>query len=110
MDHINAKEGKLPIHTKYVLAAVIVVAMVLRIWDWPGRYEVRNVDEAGYLYGSLALVEGITPGYKPSPAGPQIWLGWAIAEIDTVRHFVHPPLSQPKVAVAVRPFLAMDHA
>lgn len=89
--------------------ALLIGAMVLRLWDWPSRYRAAD-DEAGYLCSSLVLVEGITPGYQPAPAGPQIWLGWVWAQAHVLREFLLPDAALPHVALSIRPFVAMNQA
>jgi hypothetical protein len=91
-----------------LLFLVLVVALALRLWTWPHRYEVRDVDETGYLSSSLVLVEGLPPGYKPSPAGPQIWLGWLWAQAHIAQALLQPTTPHPPLQL--RPFLAMNQA
>ncbi len=91
-------------------AAVMLVAAGLRAWDWPRRYDVRDVDEVGYLSSSLCLVEGLSPGYKPAPAGPLIWLGWAWAQGHVLYDAAHPTAAERAAPVGVRAFLVMDRA
>ncbi|HUB27897.1 MAG TPA: hypothetical protein VL992_20905 [Tepidisphaeraceae bacterium] len=85
---------------------VLAVAVGLRMLTWPGRYEVRNIDEVGYLDSSLVLVEDIPPGFKPAPGGPLIWLGWAYAESQIARAFFHPSVA--RLPLQLRPFFAMN--
>src|SRR5277367_6331679 len=89
----------------YLVAIVLLLAAVaVRFWAWPSRYEIRDVDEPPYLSSSLVLVEGITPGFKPSPAGPQIWLGWMFAQLRVLEDFIHPDPALQHVPLQIRPF------
>jgi len=57
---------------KVAIALLLLLAVVLRAWDFPNRHELRNVEEVAYVGGSsLHLLEGTVPPYKDAPAGPQ---------------------------------------
>jgi hypothetical protein len=95
---------------RIVLLIILIAAVVLQVLNWPHRYEVRDGDEVGYLDSSLVLVEGIAPGFKPSPAGPQIWLGWTWAYARIAWNLIHPGPYHAHLPVAFRPFVAMNQA
>jgi hypothetical protein len=98
-----ANKGKL-------VLLVVAVTMLLRLVGFPDRYEVRDVDEIGYLYGGLALLEGIPPGYKAAPGGPLYWIGWAYAGAQSAWHVLHPGPEERAAPVQLRPFVAVNHA
>jgi hypothetical protein len=92
------------------LFLVIAVALALRLVDLPLRYVTRSVDERPYVYSGLALWEGITPTYKYSPAGPQIWISWVYAAADSARYLIHPSAEERAAPFVLRPFIAGNHA
>jgi hypothetical protein len=104
MQIIRVEEGRM--RDRRWMLVVLAAALVLRWWTWPHRYEIRDVDEPGYLSSSLVLVEGMAPGYKPSPAGPEIWLGWIWAQAHIAGALLHPNVAHPPMQL--RPFLAMN--
>ena len=91
-----------------VLIAVILLAVLLRVANFPPRYCARNMDEMGYCAGSLQLIEGITPGNKAAPAGPLYWVGWVYLGGQTAWDFLHPSIAERQLALPVRPFTALD--
>ena len=93
-----------------VFVLVLIVATALRWFDFPARYEIRDVDETGYLGGGLQLIEGLTPGYKAAPAGPQFWIEWAYVATDALHHLISPTPRVRSLPLAVRPFTALDDA
>src|SRR5208282_4528120 len=93
-----------------VVLLVLAVAAVIRIIDFPQRYEFRDEDETGYLSGSLALAEGLTPGFKAAPAGPLFWSGWAYTNAQAAKYFIYPTPRERNLAIQVRPFAAIDRA
>src|ERR1700677_1924917 len=98
------------LHRRLGLIVVILIATVLRWGDFPGRYERRDYDERPYVISGFALWEGITPTYKYSPAGPQIWISWAFAAVDSARYLIHPSAEERGVPLVLRPFVAGNHA
>jgi hypothetical protein len=96
--------------TRWWLLLAMLVALALRVADFPGRYEMRNTDERPYTQGGLALWEGITPTYKYSPAGPMTWVSWAYAGAESARHFILPGPEERVVPFVLRPFQAVNHA
>ena len=95
---------------KVAIALLLLLAVVLRAWDFPHRHELRHVDELPYVGGSLHLLEGMVPPYKYSPAGPHTWAGWLYAGGQTARYMVRPTAEERAVDVRVRPFVAANHA
>ncbi|MBN1571388.1 MAG: hypothetical protein JXA73_26370 [Acidobacteria bacterium] len=93
----------------YVLACLILAGLFLRIWNFPSRYELRDVDELGYTYGGMLLWEGLSPGFKMSPAGVQTWISWLYcagkSSINLIRDW-----GKDSLPAAVRPFYAVDQA
>ncbi|HTW94364.1 MAG TPA: hypothetical protein VMD30_06210, partial [Tepidisphaeraceae bacterium] len=89
--------------------AIVILAAILRVGMFPHPDEERDVDEVGYLKGSLALLEGLPPGYKAAPAGPNLWVGWLAVSAESVWHFAHPGALERRVPLQVRPFVAIDH-
>ena len=92
------------------IAAMILIGLCLRLWAFPHYDETRNVDEPGYLKGSLTLLEGLPPGYKAAPAGPNTWVGWLYAGGVAAVHLVHPDAEERRLPLAIRPFFAVNHA
>ena len=86
-----------------IVFLILSLAILLRIFDFPTRYEVRDMDETGYCAGSLQLLEGITPGNKAAPGGPLYWAGWMWAGGQTVFDLIHPLPVERQVSPAVRP-------
>ena len=102
--------GKINRFSRWIQYLVVVIALSLRLVVFPHHDEIRGFDEAGYLTGSLALLEGLPPGYKAAPAGPNTWVGWFYAGFTAVWYEVHPGLEEKSVPAAVRPFVAVNHA
>jgi hypothetical protein len=96
------------LNTLCQVVIVIVVALGLRIANFPARFEFRNIDETGYCAGSLQLLEGISPGYKAAPAGPLFWTGWLWTGGQTLWDLLHPTPDERHASFAVRPFLALN--
>jgi hypothetical protein len=88
--------------------AVMFAAVIVRAVTFPKRYELRDADEIGYISSSLAVVEGLAPGYQPSPAGPLVWLGWGWAELKIVRELFDPNVA--RLPLQLRPFFAINLA
>ncbi|MEA2708146.1 MAG: hypothetical protein QOF78_747 [Phycisphaerales bacterium] len=96
--------------TRVAIALLLLLALVLRAWDFPQRHEVRDADELAYVAGSLQLLEGLDPPHKHAPAGPQTWVGWFYAGGQTARYLVDPTAEEHAVAPRVRPVVATNHA
>jgi hypothetical protein len=98
---------------RYMSALVIVLVLLaggtLRWLDFPQRYEIRDGDETGYLGGGPQLIEGISPGYKAAPAGPQFWAEWAYEAADVARRLIAPAPQLRAVPWRLRPILALDN-
>jgi hypothetical protein len=109
-DTKGAAVGRLTFTRYLVFWAVMVIAVGLRVMDFPSRFEIRDMDETGYCAGSLELLEGITPGYKAAPAGPLFWAGWLWVGGEAIHDFAAPPKSDGQLSLAVRPFLALNRA
>jgi MFS family permease len=92
------------------LVLLLLLGTCLRVWDLPHRDELRHVDENPYIFGSLSLLEGITPPYKYAPAGPQTWAGWLFEGAESAKYFLHPPPSQRRLDIRLRPFFAVNDA
>jgi hypothetical protein len=86
----------------------VVIALFLRLWAFPHFDEIRDLDEVGYLNGSLALFEGLPPGYKAAPAGPNTWVGWLYTGGIAAAHLIHPGPEESGVPWVVRPFVAIN--
>lgn len=89
---------------------LLSLALLLRLAMFPHLDETRNIDETGYLKGSLAMLEGLPAGYKAAPAGPNLWMGWLYAGGVTALDFLHPGPEERRVPIQVRPFVALEHA
>jgi hypothetical protein len=92
------------------LLVLLVLAAGVRMWNFPQRYEVRDVDEMGYISGGLVLLEGIQPGYKASGAGIETWLGWLYAAGQATEHMMDRNGAEAAAPFALRPYLAVNHA
>ncbi len=99
-----------PATYRWVHFSILAVALLLRCLIFPHVDETRDIDEAGYLKGSLALLEGLPPGYKAAPAGPNFWLGWAYTGGVAAYHLFSPGPEERQVSIQVRPFVAIEHA
>jgi hypothetical protein len=94
----------------FVTLAAVLLSAVLLYFNYPERYEYRNIDETGYLNGSLELLEGITPGNGYAPAGPQIWLGCARVGAQAAKNMLRPNASERAQPLQVRPYSAINRA
>jgi hypothetical protein len=88
---------------------IVLLAIILRIVQWPAFHEVRDGDELGYSWGSLQLLEGNLPGIHYAPAGPQTWIGWGYEGLVTTKHLVFPDENEKAAPLELRPFLAINH-
>jgi hypothetical protein len=96
--------------TTLALLLVLTTGAALRLWAFPGRYEMRDVDEWDYLQGGLLVLEGLPPSYHYSPEGPEVWLGWAYAGGLSARYFAFPTAEERQVPAQVRLYTAVNHA
>jgi|GEM_PF-1066352 len=87
---------------------LLILGAALRMASMPHDDEFRDVDEQGYLKGSLLLVEGMTPSHKFSPAGPNTLLGWAVTMGRIGYTLAKPPAEIAAAPAALKPFLAID--
>lgn len=92
------------------VAGVVLLATLARLAVFPERYEVRDVDEPGYLAGGLQLLEGWTPGTKAAPGATMYWITWAYAGVQSAHHLVRPGPEERAVPFLLRPFVAVNHA
>ncbi|MGA3067008.1 MAG: hypothetical protein ABSF29_09195 [Tepidisphaeraceae bacterium] len=93
-----------------ITLGVVLLSAVLLYFNYPQRYEYRDIDETGYLNGSLEVLEGITPGNGFAPAGPQIWLGWARVGAQAAKNILRPTASERAEPMQVRPYSAINRA
>jgi hypothetical protein len=98
-----------PRSTTLALLAVLALAASLRAVNFPHRYEVRDMDETGYMDGGLVLFEGITPGIRVAPAAPQTWITWAYAAAKSAVALARPEPATAALPLAVRPAVVIDH-
>lgn len=90
-----------------LLIALLVCATLLRAWAFPSYEELRDGDEVGYVTGGLMAWEGLLPGWRAVPAGPQTWTGWIfIAGRST---WEGSQLAKG-VPLVLKPFVAIDRA
>ncbi|HEX8520989.1 MAG TPA: hypothetical protein VF669_01950 [Tepidisphaeraceae bacterium] len=97
----------LSVKTLVLLLALLASALVVRLANFPQHSECRDVDENGYMFGGLVLLEGIQPGYKASGAGPMTWTTWTYAAAKSAKDYFTTERSAP---FALRPYLAINHA
>jgi len=88
----------------------LAVAAALRLANFPGPRELRDEDEIRYATSGLQLFEGLPPGMKATPNGPQTWLGAAYAALQSTHLFARPPAEWGAAPAQVRFFLAADRA
>ena len=93
-----------------LLVSILVVAVGLRAWNFPREREFRDIDEGGYIQSSLALAEGMTPTFKASPGGLQLWLGWGYIMSKTASYTVWPTEEERAASLELRPYVALNHA
>jgi hypothetical protein len=89
------------------LSILLLLGLSLRILNYPSRYQVRDSDELGYTYGGILLWEGITPGYKMSPAGFQTWVSWTYCGYQSLMNLIKDQNSDRLPAI-IRPLSAVD--
>jgi hypothetical protein len=94
--------------SKRIQLCVVILAFLVRLAILPHRDETRGFDEEGYLTGSLALIEGLPPGYKAAPAGPNTWVGWLYTGVCIVWHSLSPTPAERALPIQVRPFIATN--
>ena len=94
---------------RIALIIVLALAAFLRIWNFPASQEIRDWDEMGYVCNGLMAWEGLTPGWRSTPAGPQTWTGWLYAAgesgLETLR-----ARGDKSVPGMLKPYLAIDQA
>ena len=95
--------------SKALLVLVLGLAALLRLMNLPGRYEIRDWDEIAYESCGLVAWEGISPGLRSVPSGPETWVGWLYAAGCSGWEILHPSreAAAPKV---LKPYLAIDQA
>ncbi|PWU14631.1 MAG: hypothetical protein C5B50_16985 [Verrucomicrobia bacterium] len=86
---------------------LLIFAAALRLWNFPARDEIRDMDEIGYATSGLVAWEGISPGWCFVPAGPQIWTGWTWAATRSAWELAHVPRGTPPL---LKPLKAIDTA
>jgi hypothetical protein len=95
---------------RWALALILGAAGLLRLLNFPSQQALRDCDEIAYLTGGLALWEGMAPGLKHTPAGPQTWVGWLFAAALSAHDLVVADPEQCGESWKTRPFLAVDSA
>lgn len=88
----------------------VAVAASLRLANFPGPHELRDEDEIRYATSGLQLFEGLPPGMKSTPNGPQTWFGAAFVTWQTIHMFANPPAEWGASPAQVRFFLAADQS
>ncbi len=101
----------LPLYRMLAVLAVMVLALSLRLANLPGSTESRNFDETGYLSSGLVMFEGMSPGYKASPAATEIWFSWLSAAYETARSVPSAKAALgTDASIKTLPFVAIDYA
>ena len=90
------------------LTCVLLLGLGLRIWNFPPRYQVQDGDEIGYTHGGLLLWEGMTPGFKMSPAGLQTWISWTYCAGRSAANLIWKQGRDTSIPALLRPFYAVD--
>ena len=114
-ESLNASNLELPVspgsgQVRWALALLLGVAAAVRVFNFPVHQEVRDCDEIAYLTSGLILWEGMTPGLKHTPAGPQTWVGWLYAAALSGHDLLTGGAEQAGESWKIRPFLAVDSA
>jgi len=89
------------------LLPLLAVAAAIRLWTMPCKNEIRDMDEIGYTSGGLLMWEGMLPGWRAAPAGPQTWIGWLWIAIRSGWHLLKHTHSIPG---PLKAFTAIDQA
>lgn len=92
------------------LYCLLLLATILRSFNFPSPYEQRDSDETGYVQSSMAVFEGMLPPFKAAPAGPQIWIGWSYLAARAAMYTVFPTEDERAASRAFRPYVAINHA
>src|ERR1700683_4157913 len=95
---------------RIALLAVLFIAAVLPGFFFPHPYEMRDVDEIGYMDAGLLVWEGIGPNVKASVNSPETWFGWVYAAAQTAKNLAMPVPPIRSAPMLVRPYLAIDRA
>lgn len=90
------------------LVAVLVLGAFLRWAMFPGRYELRDVDEVGYVSGGFALLEGVTPAYKNAPGGLLFWTTWAYSAGQALHTALNLTPAERSLPGLLKPFAILD--
>lgn len=88
---------------------LVTLAALLRIWNLPDLREMRDPDELVYVPNGLMAWEGLPPGMRTGPAGPQTWIGWFYAAGRSGWELLRPQGAQ-KVPLVLKPFMAIEQA
>ena len=88
---------------------LVILAALLRIWNLPAPQEVRDWDEIGYVTDGLVAWEGLSPGWRVVPAGPQTWVGCFYAAGRSGWELLRSPRG-PAVPLVLKPYMAIDQA
>ena len=94
---------------KALLIVLLILAALFRIWIFPSRGEIRDGDEMAYMTGGLVAWEGMLPGMRAVPAGPQTWIGWLYVAGRSGLEMVH-LLRAEGVPAMMKPYIAIDQA
>jgi hypothetical protein len=89
---------------------LVALAAVLRIWNLPDFKEMRDGDELFYVPNGLLAWEGLAPGTRTVPAGPQTWIGWFYAGGRSGWELLRQLHEGPKMPLVLRPFMAVEQA
>jgi hypothetical protein len=94
----------------HLLALIAVLGLTLgaRILWLPKPLEPRQVDEPAYMFDSLLLFEGITPGHHAVPAGLQLWIEWIYVGCDYAADLLHPSPMERQVPPIARPAYTLE--
>ncbi len=89
---------------------ILIVAAGLRVAHFPATNEVRDDDDLRYAISGLQLFEGLPPGMKATPNGPQTWLTAGFVAVRAAISFVRPPEDWGSIPAPVRFYFAVDKA
>ena len=89
------------------VAAIALLALILRLLAASGQSVVAESDEVGYLSDGLLLLEGLPLGYKHVPSAPIAWLVAVYGAIQTSFGLLFGSFD-PATPVLLRPLRAME--
>jgi hypothetical protein len=91
-----------------VLTILLIAALLVRFIYHPDD-NLYDADEMGYVNSNVLLAEGLTPGYKAAPGGPQISLGWGYVMAKAGWEILRPTPEVRQAPTTLRPFVVLNN-